>query len=483
MDQLISKVKKIENDVETSFASIIQQGQSPEDKIVTLLLGPTGSGKTTLYYALTDKPLKGMKNGRKKYLDSPSPIDKFKIGHRPMAQTTIPGLEYDPGTDIIFCDCPGFFDNRGEIQDITNSFAIHRVLSHAKNVKILFITSYDDVRSARGGPFVESCNIVENLIRSRSALQPAIALIITKVPPNYLPQNPNDKLTLLDDVDPSSGWLAKVFKDSSKRDDKNVFTFPCPDANQIGNTYSGFNDRQKILDFIVNSPETHVRPFISLSDPAKLMIIDNIGCFGSLSELLSEFLRIVQVDYLESDANLDLWKERVDTFCSSTFSSPKDFVEKSKQIINPSSERYDNLYKEFIKIDDWRLFLKRIAVEEFDTEENADRCISQNSELLSAVFLDISKYLCDIMTPSHSILLDKIEKRNIDLNKKKTIEDLRRLAELNEQILKEQQKQKLLAIQRQHELEVQWLERKKQMEINRIRNSGGGGGGGGCILI
>lgn len=482
MEQLITKVNEVENDVKETFSRINQGNQN--DKIVTILLGPTGSGKTTIYYALTGKPLTGMKNGRKKYLSADAPNEKFEIGHQEIAKTYKPGIEYDDGTDIIFCDCPGFFDNRGEVQDITNSFGIFRVLSHAKNVKILLLACIQDVTSARGAALSDSCIIVENLIRSRPALQPSIALVITKVPPEYLPQNANEKLTLLDDVYTKDGWLLKMFKDSAKKDNRNVFCFPNPRQDMIGQPYSGFDDKNLILNFIRNSPVTHIMPFISLSNSSKLLILDNIECFGSLPELLSEFVQVISVSYSESDDYLDLWKDRVDKLCSSTFSSPRDFVNKAKETIYPSTERFDGLYEKFIKIDEWKSFLKRIAVEEFGGENNAEKCISQNSDILNAVFLDISKYLCDILTPSHSILLDKIEKRNIDIKKKQTIEELRRLAELNDKILKEQQIQKELAIKREHELRVQWEQRKKEMEMRRIQNSsGGGGGGGGCLLI
>ena len=212
------------------------------------------------------------------------------------------------------------------------------------------------------------------------------------------------------------------------------------------------------------------------------MIIDNICCFGSLTDLLSDFVRIITGDYLESDDNLDMWKERIDELCSTTFSSPKDFADKAREIV--STERYIPLYENFEKIDSWRSFLKRIAVEEYDTEEKANQIISQNSELLRPVFLDISKYLDEILTPHHSILLDKIEKRNIERKRKQTIEELRRLAELNEQILKEQEIQRKLAIEREHKLRLEWEERRKQRELQRIQNtSSGGGGGGGCLII
>lgn len=46
-------------------------------------------------------------------------INFFLIGHGGKSKTTNPGVIYDLETDIIFCDCPGFFDNRGDLQDIT----------------------------------------------------------------------------------------------------------------------------------------------------------------------------------------------------------------------------------------------------------------------------------------------------------------------------------------------------------------------------
>lgn len=97
----------------------------------------------------------------------------FKMGHSRLSETHIPGIEYDSETDMIFCDCLGFFDNRGEIQDITNSFAICCVLGQAKNIKILLLMSHQDIKSAKGRSLRDCCQLVEQLIPDKQSLQPA----------------------------------------------------------------------------------------------------------------------------------------------------------------------------------------------------------------------------------------------------------------------------------------------------------------------
>ena len=132
------------------------------------------------------------------------------------------GIEYDSDTDLVFCDCPGFFDNRGEIQDITNSFAICRVLSQAKNIKILLLASHPDIRATRGKALRECCQLVETLIPDQQSLRPAISLIITHVNQDDIDDaNDSDGDGLLGNVELGrTGWLLKYFRDHEKSNKK-----------------------------------------------------------------------------------------------------------------------------------------------------------------------------------------------------------------------------------------------------------------------
>ncbi len=46
------------------------------------------------------------------------------ISHKPISETSIPNIWVDKNNKLIYGDCPGFGDTKGEIQDIANAFFI-----------------------------------------------------------------------------------------------------------------------------------------------------------------------------------------------------------------------------------------------------------------------------------------------------------------------------------------------------------------------
>lgn len=457
--KMVKNVNDIEEQIENDFNRIKQSGHNIEDKIVTVFLGPTGSGKTTLYYALTGKQLKGSKTGPIRRLNAAAPEKNFKIGNTGLAETIIPGIEYDQGTDMIFCDCPGFFDNRGEIQDITNSFAICRVLSQAKNVKILLLVSITDIFATHGKALRECCNIVERLIPDKQSLKPAIALIVTHVSHDDIGE------TFLDDVYPGNGgWLLKYFKDNESGNNKVVYCFPSPSTEEIRNqSYTSFN-REPILNFIRNSPPTHIVPFVSLSSEAKLMILSVVDSFGCLSNIIQSLVLRMQDDSTSSDENLDLWKDRVEKFSQNKYPTPKDLVDKAREIINPSTALYDRIYESLMKIQNWRSFLELIVKDELTPH---DQVLYRQSQLMKPVFLDITDYFGKLLSPLHSLLIAKIQKRDIERDTNAAFEQLKEAKEKEENALRERDEQRKLTEKMNYDMQL--LVEKQKTEIERYK--------------
>lgn len=488
--KLINMVHDVDSQIKQNFANINAQGEEFKNKTVVLLLGPTGSGKTTLFYALTGKDLIVAEG-------SPFPIldvnDKdrdihFQIGHGGRAKTTTPGLKYDSATDIIFCDCPGFFDNRGEIQDISNSFAISTVLSKAKKVKILLLTSCDDVKSAKGKPFRESCEIVEKLIPEQIHFQSIIGLVITHVDPEFC----GDDVSFLKNVECGNGWLLNYFQKKEIGNDRIVFKFPSPTSKMVNQIYPEFNDKKHIINFIKNSSSTsRIVPYISLSDKAKLMILRCIDSFGCLLTLIQKFVDQIRIESTQSSSDLEAWKSCIYQLCRCEFQNPKDFVEKAKKII-PVTNLIQKIYDQFMEIQDWRSFLEKIALEGVKIK---DEVIRKDSQLLSPVFLDITLNLSNMLTPVISILNTKIELNKIEAKNIKADDDLSKINEMNDKIKNQILEEQVQAQKRQDdlkkELEVQKRELERaqrdleqaRREAEAARNSGGGFFGSICRFV
>lgn len=460
--KLINMVHDVDSQIKQNFANINAQGEEFKNKTVVLLLGPTGSGKTTLFYALTGKDLIVAEG-------SPFPIldvnDKdrdihFQIGHGGRAKTTTPGLKYDSATDIIFCDCPGFFDNKSDIQDTTNSFAIHTVLSNAKNIKILLCASDSSIQSSKGRDLLECCYLVEKLFPNKNSIRDAILLIVTNISQEYV----NDPA--LDDVFTGDSWLLKLFQSKETGNDRKVFYFPSPDKNMVNGLYSGFEHKSKIISFIQKTPSSNVIPRISLSDQALYLILRSIDSFGCLSDLILKFVNWIILDYSEPNCDLKLWRERINKFCSERFLNPSDFVNKARIIIDPSKPHYDDLYDKFNDIQIWREFLEKVANEEYSQEEIA---LNRNSEALKPVFLDITTYLSELLKPCQIILSQKIEHELLKIKLDKTVDEMKKQQQLKEQIMKEEIDQKMRHLEEEKRIDLETKKQQNEVEIARAK--------------
>lgn len=396
IQKLIQDVKKIEERVDNDFSSIFQKNKNLEDKVIVFLLGFTGTGKTTLYYALTEKELKVIKDRRILRLEAVTPEDNLPIMNGQCSYLDSPVLKYDEKTDIIFCDCPCFSDDRGSIQDIKNSFAISRALSHAKKSKILLLITSNDVDSAKGKAVRDSCEIVENLIQNQEYLKSNVGLIISNVKPEYCNE------LFLNEIETNCHLLENlIMRESGEH--KLVFTFPTPTREMVDNTYTGFENKNHILDFIHDCQPSNLSPRISLSLESKLTISKSVDSFGSLPNLLQQLIDQIQYEYSLSDDDLDAWKERIEKLCQCQVSLPREFVDQAKKILPPGS-KYEEIYNNILNIDKWRSFLERICPE----DESEDHLLSRHSQAMSSIYLDIPQFLNERLTPSLEIINNKI---------------------------------------------------------------------------
>lgn len=150
LNQLLVPIQEISKRVEQA------SGRAPAEG-TTVLMGVTGSGKTTVFNLLLDIPLcakNGSTIGNPVVIDvlDPSREPHYKINESPISETSLPVFS------ISYCDLPGFDDRRvldGHtrdtasiyIQDIVNAYSINKVLKSIKPVKIMAVVNYDHLRN------------------------------------------------------------------------------------------------------------------------------------------------------------------------------------------------------------------------------------------------------------------------------------------------------------------------------------------------
>ena len=141
-----------------------------------VIIGNTGAGKSTCVnyvdgcklvrdvLSTTPGTNTNTENRKKKVVfvapDSPRPA-LMKIGHTNKSQTFVP--EIRRGLEFVFCDCPGFLDNRGPEINIANAVNIKTTASHAESVKVLVLLNYDSLRADRGRGLQELADILVSL--------------------------------------------------------------------------------------------------------------------------------------------------------------------------------------------------------------------------------------------------------------------------------------------------------------------------------
>lgn len=165
-----------------NFSSVLQSIEQEVRQYVTkfgpkskkravLLLGLTGSGKTTILNLLmgvpheyrekkiehrgetvTEMELLPVTGGLKSFIKTAP----FKTSSGATSETKAPNFYVI--RDVLVVDCPGFGDNRGWTQSLANSFLIEALFNHFEGVQILFIENSSNLTENR-------CNVLfDNLI-------------------------------------------------------------------------------------------------------------------------------------------------------------------------------------------------------------------------------------------------------------------------------------------------------------------------------
>jgi len=116
-----------------------------------LVIGNTGSGKSTLINALTGKKLESIfiEDSGEFQIRLAKGQQGAVIGDTAVSETTVPKSWFDNKTGVTYWDCPGFEDTKGSEQDIANGMFIEKVFQNSKEVKIILVMSEAQLNSDR----------------------------------------------------------------------------------------------------------------------------------------------------------------------------------------------------------------------------------------------------------------------------------------------------------------------------------------------
>lgn len=176
-------------ELESSLMSAVSDMKSKflnEDVII--FVGTTRAGKSTLINYLMGNHLISTSNskyGDYKIFKADNNTSGPEIGAGPTSKTSKPSDWHSKlFPDTKLWDTPGYQDNRGGIQEVTNSFYMYLLLNSIKSLKLVLVI---DINSIISNNISQLTTLVNDLLQifgdKFEQFFPSISFIFSKVPP------------------------------------------------------------------------------------------------------------------------------------------------------------------------------------------------------------------------------------------------------------------------------------------------------------
>ena len=298
----VTRVTRLLRDVETNVNENYEQG--------TIYLGNTDSGKSTLFNSLQGAPLHGRfaRLGRYDIIFAPgvNAVGYSPIGlQRTVSQTTLPVVINNN------FDSPGFKDTR-PLQDIVNAYSIYRIVKQTRNLKIVLVSSVEEITGPRSIHFLDFIDQLGNIFQHNiEALCNGLCLVMTKVNRHQVDKNEYKAIfgRIVDEqlnarVAPESPRI-KILRFLSRTD--RIGFFKMPEANGLIPN----DDKEAIKAMISSIPyQANIRPVLSLVDARSKLAINGLigGILGKMRDIIADFngrYPELYKNFLESNLNTD----------------------------------------------------------------------------------------------------------------------------------------------------------------------------------
>ncbi len=114
-----------------------------------------------------------------------------QIGHQiDKSQTLFPEAYLDKRKNILYCDCPGFLDNREIEEKVAISISLELAIKNSNRVRgIIVAISYSELYAAKGQAFKELYNILDEMIKHIEDFSCSIIFVITRCKPGFRVEN------------------------------------------------------------------------------------------------------------------------------------------------------------------------------------------------------------------------------------------------------------------------------------------------------
>jgi hypothetical protein len=157
--------------------------ESVRGRDITVFLGNTGSGKSTMINFLSGVPMMVDSDGNFMPEAGRGRVDVRSGGH---SCTKFPELVLDSEIGDL-CDLPGFQDSNGVVDDLLNAAFIRNTLINARSVRVLVLTTEAELKAVKARPF-RNLALFLGLFQNRDFIRECCYLIINRVERAKIPR-------------------------------------------------------------------------------------------------------------------------------------------------------------------------------------------------------------------------------------------------------------------------------------------------------
>ena len=369
-----------------------------------IFVGPSGSGKSTLRNVLQNIALVYRRKYGRIVVETSDEkcMGKSGIGHGREAKTSDPVLCVDSSLNLLYCDCPGFFDNRGKMpqeQEYVNLYAIKMLFKSPNKIKILLVVRDADI-SNRAESFDRVLSRLDAVFPDKSKLEESLALVVTG----------GDRDAELSDY--TEGWRNNLDKEDSIynkyikffiQNPERVFLFPKGKNEAIVD----FEGKESLIKFLSNSEYAKDLEFKAIPDNNMMAYVREI------EDTLKESLRCLTEKFGTAMNNVLL----KNTFDVSKLNGLRNLLKDVEEDKDGDITRFlkilSNPYVKDMLSDGGKLDIKDL-LEESDNLSNAIYCLRTLGSLDSESFKSvIRQFAADAIINVDSIIhnLEEMEFR------------------------------------------------------------------------
>jgi hypothetical protein len=280
----VTKVTRLLREVEERVNGNYEEG--------TLFLGNTDGGKSTLFNYLQGAILHGKFKSFGEYeiiLDPSVDVARYSaIGSQStVSQTTIPVV-----IDNSF-DCPGFQDTR-PFQDIVNAYSIYRVVNQTKKLKILLISSFEELFDAKAVLFMTLLDQIGEIFQHNiDALCKGLCLVVTKTNRDQVNKAEyQDLFSKMLGEQLGAGFSQKnprikILRFLSQTNRIAFFKMPKQEGPILDDDKNAIRAMLATVSSQGNTKQADIKPMLSISDKSKLSL--EILLSGMLEKMRETF--------------------------------------------------------------------------------------------------------------------------------------------------------------------------------------------------